>query len=283
MNDFFYAFVEFDREEDAERALQQMDGKEIAGKRIVVRFAKPRSNGQRKYDDNEDDRARNYDSYRDGPPERGDYYNDRRQNSPRNYPYDRNSRDDRMDRDRQPRMERIPERRYDDRQYDQPQYDRYVSENTDDSRYRTKYDSYNSRYNMNGLPPERDSRDQFVRNEPREGDRREVVDRYSREDYKFGAQEDRYSRANTYESNSSNNRYGREDRYDNIPVRQDRYERQPIRQDRYDNATPVDRFSDRSYDKYEPRGYDNDRTGGYRSFPRDDMRMPRSNINNNYR
>ncbi|KAL7716959.1 hypothetical protein QTN25_005552 [Entamoeba marina] len=41
-NDFFYAFVEYEKEAEAEEAQKRMDGYELAGRKLVVRFAKPK-------------------------------------------------------------------------------------------------------------------------------------------------------------------------------------------------------------------------------------------------
>ncbi|GAB1221651.1 hypothetical protein ENUP19_0083G0022 [Entamoeba nuttalli] len=41
-NDFYYAFIEYDRPEDAAKALREMDQHELAGKRLNVKFAKPK-------------------------------------------------------------------------------------------------------------------------------------------------------------------------------------------------------------------------------------------------
>jgi RNA recognition motif-containing protein len=42
VNDFFYAFIEFDKPEEAAQALKEMDQQELAGKRLSIKFAKAR-------------------------------------------------------------------------------------------------------------------------------------------------------------------------------------------------------------------------------------------------
>lgn len=71
INDFFYAFIEFDKYEDAYKAQKEMDQKELAGKRLSIKFAKPREqrsySGPRSFYNDMSQGDRKYDSYRHSP------------------------------------------------------------------------------------------------------------------------------------------------------------------------------------------------------------------------
>eukprot|EP00871_Galdieria_phlegrea_P003788 jgi/Galph1/440/GphlegSOOS_G5279.1 len=117
-----FAFVRFRKEEDARKAMEQMDGKEIDGRQITVQFAKYGRGEERR--DRRDYRGRPSRPYhrssRSGPRYReDDSYRRRRSRSPdrSRHPHRRHSRS--PPRRRSPRRSRTPpRRRREERDYD---------------------------------------------------------------------------------------------------------------------------------------------------------------------
>ncbi|ELP93844.1 U1 small nuclear ribonucleoprotein 70 kDa, putative [Entamoeba invadens IP1] len=241
-NDFFYAFVEYGKEEEASKALKAMDQYEIAGKRLNVKFAKLKEGKSfsrhsppplRDYDRDDRDfergRREDRDSYRPLSPrnrsrsterpmrreqrdERDDYFRDR--------PLDR-SRDDRdFYRD-----SRDSNRNYPDRFSDQ----RSGTMLRAPDRVERRYDDF----------PVRGYRDRF-------DDRNERNERSEKRD------ENSFRRVDRFEKFDRAARYSTNTQDEPIYPRQDRFERKNLLRDEsrtYEDRIPVDRFGGERRDR----------------------------------
>ena len=150
-----FGFVEMETEEDMNKVIECLNGKELDGKNLIVEVArsKPRPKGSKK-------RRRGDGRYRDDDRRRGDrrgrrFDDDSRSPSPRRYRRDRSPSPPR-------RLRRRSRRDYDDYYDDYDDY--YEDRRRSRSRYRRRYDYYSDddyydrRRRRDSPPPRRSSK-----------------------------------------------------------------------------------------------------------------------------